>query len=92
MESLNRYVDAWIELESAEKDFRKDLSETLGISEINIQRVDVYNRTDSTQITQVVRITLRGVNRMSSKAISKIDGMTIITPKHIEIDAGEIHL
>ncbi len=94
MKSLERYVEATLDQKSAEVDFLAELSKTLEINPKNIKRVSVENRQTEQlhALAQVVLIDLRGTNVFKSENLQKIKGLTIITPRTIEIEVGEILL
>lgn len=92
MKSLNKYVESILDVSSAESEFKKELSDVLEISEDNIHRIKLVCDSNDTKIRQYLRIDLVGENRLKSENVAQITGLTIITPKTLEIDCGDIHL
>lgn len=93
MKSIDKYFEASLDFESAESEFKKELCEILEIPLINIVDVQiVIDKTCLSHIKHYIRITLRGVNRLKSENVNKINGLTIITPKHLEIEYMDVPL
>lgn len=92
MNSLNKYVEAILDVSSAESEFKKELSELLEIPEENIDKIKLMCDSNDTKIRQYLQIRLVGVNRLKSEKVAQITGLTIITPKTLEVDCGEIPL
>lgn len=92
MKSLDEYVDAYLNFKSAETDFINELCDTLKLDLTHIKKIELRTVEHETKFLQVVRMRLTGENKLSADDISKIDGLSIITPNTIEIEVGEIHL
>ena len=92
MKSLQTFVDAWMDYESAEKDFRKEICEIIDTTDSHIKNVYLRNTQDGNKICQYVVLELRGKVELKSAAIAKMGNCKVITPNLIEIQVGEIHL
>lgn len=92
METLQKFVEAKLDYTSAEADFKEELCDILKLEPSNIHSILVKNRVDGSKIIQVIHIELIGQNHFQSKDLCKIEGLTLITPKYLEIEVGEIHL
>ena len=92
MKFIKDFVDAKLNYDAEAKNFKKELSDALGIKESSIKHISLYNQTESNKITQIVVIELVGTNKFKSKNVAKIEGLSIITPNCIEIEVGDILL
>ena len=92
MKTLNEFVESYLNYKSAESAFSAELCDTLKIKPTNIKYICITNAVKDTKFVQIVKIGLIGVNKIRSEDISKIKGLSIITPKTLEIEVGEIHL
>lgn len=92
MKSLDEYVEASLNYRSAEVEFIEELCDLLKLDLTHIKNVEIKTVEQETKILQKISIRMIGENKISSDDISKIKGMSIITPNVIEIDVGEIHL
>lgn len=92
MKSLEKYVEAQLDFISAESDFKAELCEILEIEPSNIFRISHSTYPEENLVKQVVTIQLIGINRIKSENVSKIKGLTIITPKTLEIEYSVIPL
>lgn len=92
MDSVKDYVEATLSLASAEKELLKDLCQVLGISEQNCKSISLKNVAKDTTVSQIIIVELVGTNRIKCKDISRIEGVTIVTPNTIEIAVGEFDL
>lgn len=92
MNTIENFVEATLNWTSAENELRKELISKLHISENNIKQITLKNIATDTKVLQTVVVELRGVNHFKAKDICKIDGLSIVTPNRLEIDAGELNL
>lgn len=89
---IKEYVDASLDLSKAEAQLISELHSRLGVSELNIKSISLDTIARETQFVQVVVVELTGNNHFKSEDLKNIDGLTIITPNRLEINAGEIDL
>lgn len=92
MKSLENYVEARLNYESAENDLINEICEILSVDRHKIKNLWMRSSYHSTVIQQIVTIEFRGVVRLSSDDISKLGNCRVILPNEIEIEVGEIHL
>ena len=90
MNTIKNYVESSLNLTSAENDLRKELVRRLHIQEHHIKSITLKNSATDTKVIQTIEIELSGVNHFKSKDI--FDGLTIVTPNTLKIDAGEMDL
>lgn len=89
MESLSDYVECEMNLKVAQDCFISDLCDILGLDETHIKNIELISKIQSTVMRQIVVVELFGVNRFKADDISKIKGLSIVTPNRLEIEAGE---
>lgn len=92
MNTINDFVEATLNLTTAENDLRKELVRKLHISESNIKSITLKNIATDNKVLQTVVVELTGINHFKGKDIKEINGLTIVTPNTLEIDAGELIL
>lgn len=92
MEFIDNYVEAKLNLLSAEKEFISELCKTLNLSESNIKSIRLENHSNNLMTTQMIRVELTGSNRFKSSDVAKINGLVIVTPNTLEIKIGEYNL
>lgn len=92
MESLERYVEARTEFNEAEKEFKNELCDILGIKYSNIKESYIYNKENGSKVIRMLVIELRGCNEFKSEDVAKIEGLIINSCNTLEINCGEIHL
>ncbi len=90
MESLSEYVECEMNLKVAQDCFIDELCDILGLDENHIKNIEFISKIQSTVMRQIVVVELFGVNRFKADDISKIKGLSIVTPNRLEIEAGEI--
>ena len=86
------YMEASLNLTSAEQKLKNEIKELLGISESKIKSISLKNCTTNNVVHQAVVVELVGKNRIRSKDLNKINGLTVVTPNTLVFDVGEIHL
>lgn len=89
MESLSEYVECEMNLKVAQDCFIEELCDILGLDENHIKNIELISKIQSTVMRQIVVVELFGVNRFKADDISKIKGLSIVTPNCLEIEAGE---
>jgi len=77
-------------LKVAQDCFIDELCDILGLDENHIKNIEFISKIQSTVMRQIVVVELFGVNRFKADDISKIKGLSIVTPNRLEIEAGEI--
>lgn len=92
MNTIENFVEATLNWTSAETELKKELVNILHIPEHNIKSITLKNIAYDTKVLQTIVVELRGKNRLKGKDIQKINGLTIVTPNTLEIDAGELNL
>ena len=92
MKSIEKFVEAKLNLISAESELVNELCMTFGIGPGKVKSISLKNRPSDTSIVQIVTVKLTGNNRIRSEDMQKVDGMTVVTPNTIEFEVGEIHL
>ena len=94
MKSLDNYVDAIRNWDSAEEEFIKELTSILNISEKQVKSIKLVNREDNlNNINLILDITLsiNGAVELKGEDLAEINA-TFIPPKNIEIPVGQIQL
>lgn len=92
MNTIENFVEATLNWTSAESELKKELVAILHIPEHHIKSITLKNIAYDTKVLQTVVVELSGRNRFKGKDIKKIDGLSIVTPNTLEIDAGELNL
>jgi hypothetical protein len=92
LNSIENFVEATLNLTSAEIELKKELMNILHIPEHKIKSITLKNIAYDTKVLQTVVVELSGKNKLKGKDIQKIDGLSIVTPNTLEIDAGELNL
>lgn len=92
MKSLDEYVESYLDFKSAESEFIKELCDLLKLDLSHIRKIELKTVEKETKFLQYVKISMIGENRLSADDVSKIKGLSIVTPNVLEIEAGEIHL
>lgn len=91
MESLDTYLQSYLDYKSAESSFIDELGK-YGITKNHIKDITVSTEDNDTKVTQIIIIELRGSLHLSVDALSNIPNVSIVTPNTILIKVGEIHL
>jgi len=92
LKTLDEYVETYLNYRAAEVEFINELCDILKLDLSHIKRVEIKTVEQNTKILQKISIKLTGLNRLQSEDLSKIKGLTVVTPNTLEINAGEIHL
>lgn len=93
MESIvKEFVDASLDLSKAECRLVQTLYERLDVHPTNIKSISLKNTVRDTQVVQIVVVDLIGSNEFRSESFAGINGLTIVTPNRIEINASEMDL
>ena len=92
MKTLDEYVESNLNFKAAEVEFIDELCDLLKLDLSHIKNVEIKTVEKNTKILQKICIWLIGENRLHADDLSKIKGLTIVTPNVLEIEAGEIHL
>ena len=86
------FVEAALNYKNAKETFIKDICSELDLSEGNIKSVQFHIDTENTKVRYQISVELIGTNRIKSESLSKLDSVTLITPKWIVFDCGVIDL
>lgn len=92
MKTIEDFVEASLNMASAETDLKKELVRVLHIPESNIKSIYLKNYATEDKFIQSIFVDLVGQNYLKSDDICKIKGLTVITPNQLMIDAGAIDL
>lgn len=92
MKTIDEFIEAQLNYATAAHDFKMELSKTLAIDVSHIKEVKVLPVANETSIKHMIQIHLTGANRFKSENVSKIEGLTIVTPNLLEIEVAEIQL
>ena len=92
MKSLENYVEARLDYESAEKEFINEICELFSIERYKIKKIRMRHSYDGSVIQEIVTIEFTGVVRISVEDISKIGKCRVVLPTEIEIEVGDIQL
>ena len=86
------FVEAALNYKSAKEAFIDDICSELDLSKSKIKNVEFVTDTESTSVRYFIWIELIGKNYIKSEKLSKMEGVTIVTPKWMKINCGEINL
>ena len=92
MEELRNYVEASLNLASAEDGLKQFLLEEIGLASHKIKSIQLDTFAIETKVKQVIVIEMSGKNSFASEDVASIKGLKIITPNTIEIEVGEFEL
>jgi len=90
--AIENFVEATLNWTTAEEELKKELIGVLHIPEHHIKSITLKNIAYDTKVLQTIVVELSGKNKLKGKDISKIDGLSVVTPNTLEIDAGELNL
>lgn len=89
----DEFIEAALNYKSAEKAFvDEELCGKLDLSKNNIKNVKFRAISNDTSVSYKIVVELTGTNHLKSENLAKVKGVTIVTPKWLEIDCGEIDL
>ena len=92
MKTINEFIESKLNYASAARDFKKELAETLEIDVDKIKQIKVIPLASDTRVKYVIEIHLTGSNRFKAENVSKVEGLSIITPNRLEIEVWELNL
>jgi len=92
VKSIDEYVECCLNFKSAEASFIEELCTTLKLDLSHIKKVELKTVERETKILQMISIRVTGENKLHSDDISKIKGLSIVTPNTLEIEVGEFPL
>lgn len=85
-------MEAALNYKSAKETFIDNICSELDLSKSKIKNVEFVTDTEITSVRYFIWIELIGKNYIKSEKLSKMEGVTIVTPKWIKINCGEINL